>query len=69
MSSSISFIHPKKDTLRHRRIEYTITFRPATRDWEWMFSVHSVVTYRGMEPTYDGAVATARLMIETGFPQ
>lgn len=67
--SSISYIHPKKDTLRHRRVEYTITFIPSSREWQWEFSIATIATYRGTELTYDGAIATAKSMIEIGHPK
>ena len=69
MTASLYMIHPKKDTLRHRRVVYTITFIPTTREWQWEFSIHSVATYRGTEESYDKAILTAKAMIEIGHPQ
>lgn len=58
-------IPPKRDTHRHHRIQYTLTFVPSTRQWTWDFTVTTITRYRGIEPSYELAQAMARQTIET----
>ncbi len=65
MDTVVPFALPKQDLHRHRRIEYTVTFVPETREWEWSFSVVTTTTLSHRHDTYDEAMATARAMIDS----
>lgn len=65
MGNIVAFaIPPKQDQLRHRRVVYTLTFIPATRQWEWSFHVTMVTRYAGTESCYIEAMRAAKLHID-----
>lgn len=63
-------IPPKSDTFRHRRIEYTVTYVPDTKQWEWAFTVTTSMTYSAAHGSFLEAMHTAREIIDnvTGVP-
>jgi len=57
-------IPPKVDVLRHRRIEYRLSFLPSTREWEWSFTIVSTMKFDGRSPSYDEAMTSAKVHID-----
>lgn len=45
-------IPPKQETHRHRAIEYTLTYIPATKQWLWEFYVVTRTRYHGESESY-----------------
>lgn len=62
-------IPPKQDVRRHRAIEYTLTYIPATKHWRWSFSITTRTEFAGTEGSYQQACLVARTHIDLATGQ
>jgi hypothetical protein len=53
-------IPPKSDTHRHRRVDYTLTYLPPTKQWKWSFVLRVELPMDGIRDTYADAMQDAR---------
>lgn len=57
-------IPPKTDSHRHRRVDYTLTYLPPTKQWQWSFILRTETRIDGIQDTYDAAMRDARSHID-----
>lgn len=57
-------IPPRKDHLRYKRYDYTITFIPDTKQWEWSFLIQPGLRLTNTAKSYADAMQAARTHID-----
>lgn len=57
-------IPPKSDSHRHRRVDYTLTYLPPTKQWMWSFVLRVETELSGIHDTYAGAMTDAKSHID-----
>jgi hypothetical protein len=62
--SNVFTIPPRTDALRHLRVDYTLTYLPPTKQWQWAFIMRVETPLYGVKDSYAEAMADARRHIE-----
>lgn len=58
-------VPPKTFRVRHKGLYGTVTYNPATKEWDWKINMQVKVPQTGHEPTQDKAKETVIKLLDT----